>query len=212
MQGRGEENMGQVAEMMLLSTIKESAAEPSERQNVEVGPVVEQSVAAFMEESRQKNLTLTLEKGPDGLSVSAWDDAIETILEHLVANALKYTPAGGNVTVGWRQQDKKVELSVADTGVGIPPEQQGQLFHEFFRATNARQICCGTGLGLAIVKAIVERLGGEVAIESALGKGTKVHVHLPLSGKAQEGTPEAAPDSVAQETQSASGAGPANAS
>lgn len=196
-QGRCEEIMGQVDEMMLLSTIKESAAETSARRDVEVGPVVRESVLAFAEEARQRSLALILNEGPGGACVSAWDDAIETIMEHLVGNALKYTRAQGSVAVGWRLDNKNVRITVADTGIGIPPEQQVQLFHEFFRATNARQICCGTGLGLAIVKAIVERLGGEVAIDSALGKGTNVCVNLPVSSLAAGGGPEATSGSAA---------------
>jgi signal transduction histidine kinase len=209
-QGRCEEIMGQVDEMMLLSTIKESAAETSGRHDVEVGPVVRESVSAFAEEARHRSLTLTLDEGPAGASVSAWDDAMETIMEHLVGNALKYTPAQGSVTVGWRVENKSVRITVADTGIGIPPEQKGQLFHEFFRATNARQICCGTGLGLAIVKAIVERLGGEVAIESALGKGTKVRVGLPIPGLTVDGSASPAASGLAdagQTQNAASGPG-----
>jgi signal transduction histidine kinase len=210
-QGRCEEIMGQVDEMMLLSTIKESLAETAGRHDVEVGVIVRESVSAFAEEARQRSLALTVDEGLAGLRVTAWDDAIETIMEHLVGNALKYTPAQGSVTVGWRQEDKNARITVADTGIGIPPEQQAQLFHEFFRATNARQICCGTGLGLAIVKAIVERLGGEVAIESALGKGTTACVKLPISGLAADGgVPEAAsgPAVEGQADNAASGDGP----
>jgi signal transduction histidine kinase len=209
-QARCEEIMGQVDEMMLLSTIKESAAETSDRHAVEVGPVLRESVAAFAEEARQRRIALTLDEGPAGASVSAWDDAIETIMEHLVGNALKYTPEKGSVSVDWRLEDKSARITVADTGIGIPPEQQGQLFHEFFRATNARQICCGTGLGLAIVKAIVERLGGEVRIESALGKGTSVCVKLPSSGlAAADDAPEADLGSAARDQgEATSDAGP----
>lgn len=175
---RSDEMMTQVDEMMTLSTVQEHASETLSSQVVDVGQVVEQSVEEFAAEARQKGLSLTF-SGNGSAKILAWEDALETVLEHLISNALKYTPSGGSVAVRWSHNSRGVCLEIADTGIGVPPDQQCRLFHEFFRATNARQIAGGTGLGLSIVKAIVERLGGSISLESSQGLGTRVNVCLP---------------------------------
>ena len=177
---RAQEMMTQLDEMMLLSTIKESAAETTRCGPVDVSEVLAGASAAFAEEARHKSVELTVDPG-GAATVSAWEDALETVLEHLLSNAIKYTPGGGRVSVSATRKGRFVEITVADSGIGIPQEQQGQVFREFFRATNAQQVGGGTGLGLSIVKAIVERLGGSIALSSREGGGTTVVVSLPVS-------------------------------
>jgi signal transduction histidine kinase len=105
---------------------------------------------------------------------------VERVLLNLVSNAVKFTPAGGRVTLGARRRGASVELVVDDTGMGIPAGEQERLFSPFFRASTARaQQVQGTGLGLAIVHTIVERHGGSVALSSTEGAGTTVRVLLP---------------------------------
>jgi len=187
---RIEDVMTQLDEMLLLSTIKENAAETFDRGSVKLTTASSEAVADFEEEARSKGVTLRLLQGNDEACVSAWPDALETVLEHLISNAVKYTPEGGTVTVSARNAGQNVEVEVADTGIGIPPGQLEQVCREFFRATNARQVCSGTGLGLSISQAIVERLGGRMKIRSAQGEGTNVEVVLPISHHAQAGSDE----------------------
>lgn len=98
-------------------------------------------------------------------------------ISNLVTNALKFTPAGGHVTVAAKQDGGEVQFSVADNGAGIPLDQQRHLFHRFWQAsaTDLR----GVGLGLAIVKGIVEAHGGTIRVESTVGKGTRFELTLP---------------------------------
>lgn len=177
---RCDEMMTQVDELMTLSTIKERASETQPTLLVDVCEAMGNTVAAFDEEARQRGLTLTCACGGKA-RVLAWEDGIETVLEQLLSNALHYTPKGGTVSVLTVPKEASVEVEVADTGIGIPQEQQDRLFSEFFRATNARQVCGGTGLGLSIVKATVERLGGQISIASKPGEGTRVKFCLPLA-------------------------------
>lgn len=179
-QSKSEDAMTLVDEMMLLSTIKESAAEVRQLQRVDVDQIVRDEVEQFAAEAASKNMQLTAQ-ARCGSAVQAWEDALETVLEHLVSNAIKYTPDGGSVNVQTRRNGQDVELVVSDSGIGIPAGQRERLFHEFFRATNARQVAGGTGMGLAIVHAIVERLSGKISIESAEDKGTTVTVTLPAA-------------------------------
>ena len=103
-------------------------------------------------------------------------------LDNLVSNALKFTPSGGRVDVRLRAVDGVALLEVEDTGLGIPEDEQQQLFERFFRSSRATENAIpGTGLGLTITKAIVERHGGRIRLESTESAGTTVRVELPLS-------------------------------
>jgi two-component system phosphate regulon sensor histidine kinase PhoR len=121
---------------------------------------------------------------PSSLTVQADHDRLAQVLINLVDNAVKYTAAGGAVTVRARStSDGRVELSVADTGVGIPRADLPRITERFYRVDKARsRELGGTGLGLAIVKHLVLAHGGEMAIESEEGRGTTVRVTLPASG------------------------------
>jgi signal transduction histidine kinase len=112
-----------------------------------------------------------------------WADPtrLAQMLDNLIANAIKFTPEGGAVTVAVGQRGDSVHVEVADTGVGIPEDEVGRLFERFFRASTGSSIQ-GTGLGLSIVKSIVEVHGGTVSVESKPGAGTTFTVDLPLPG------------------------------
>ncbi len=105
---------------------------------------------------------------------------LERILQNLVSNAVKYTPAGGAIDVTLsRSGPAAAELSVRDRGVGIPPERRGQIFERFYQAhTNGHRN--GWGLGLYISRQIVELHGGEIRAEFPEDGGTRFVVRLPL--------------------------------
>jgi len=114
-------------------------------------------------------------------------ETLEQLLENLVSNAIKYTPAEGSVEVKFAKANGTVRIEVSDTGIGIPAADRPRLFTEFFRAENAKSMDeVGTGLGLAIVKEIVDKLGGRTLIESEEGVGTIFVVHLPVAPFAKE--------------------------
>jgi signal transduction histidine kinase len=104
------------------------------------------------------------------------------VLDNLVSNAVKFTNGGGSVNVSVSAENGDVRLIVADTGIGVPVEEQGQVFSRFFRASTATRLAIpGTGLGLAISRALVEQHGGTIAFESQEGEGTRVVVTLPTA-------------------------------
>jgi signal transduction histidine kinase len=106
--------------------------------------------------------------------------SIEEMVANLLLNAIKYTPANGTVEVSAKNHEDYVLVEIADTGIGIPKEEQSKIFDEFYRATNAKRVeRDGTGLGLSIVKYIVERHGGEMQVESQEGRGTTFRLTLP---------------------------------
>jgi two-component system phosphate regulon sensor histidine kinase PhoR len=117
--------------------------------------------------------------------VQADGDRLRQVLINLVDNAVKYTPAGGQVLVrampaAGDEQAGMVEISIEDSGIGIPAQDLPRLTERFFRVDKARsRELGGTGLGLAIVKHIVQAHGGSLSISSALGQGTTVRVFFP---------------------------------
>lgn len=105
---------------------------------------------------------------------------IEQALQNLTANALRHTPAGGRIDLTAEPSAAGVNISVRDTGVGIPDEHIPFVFDRFYKVDASRSLSStGSGLGLSIVKAIVERHGGSVSVQSAVGHGTKFTIHLP---------------------------------
>jgi len=104
------------------------------------------------------------------------------VLENLVENALKYTPAGGHVSISAHTDDGSVVFEVADDGPGIGAEHLPRLFERFYRVDKARsRELGGTGLGLSIVKHLVESVGGAVSVTSEPGLGSRFRVRFPLA-------------------------------
>ena len=106
------------------------------------------------------------------------------LFQNLIENALKYTPMNGTVQVTARIVDNFLEVSVKDSGIGIPEDQKYNIFSKFFRAANAMKIeTVGSGLGLFIAKEVAVRHGGKIWFESKIGEGTTFFVQLPLPKK-----------------------------
>ena len=137
-------------------------------------------VAFFEKQVTQKNLTLRNQVPLDLRTHADWD-RLTQILVNLVDNAVKYTPEQGQITLGASSGAKGlVNVWVADTGIGIPSTDLPRITERFYRVDKARsRELGGTGLGLAIVKHLVQAHGGELWLESELGKGTTVYFSLP---------------------------------
>ena len=103
------------------------------------------------------------------------------VLDNLIANAVKFSHRNQRVHVKAAYDGRQWRIEVADSGIGIPAEEVGQLFSRFVRASNARTAGLpGTGLGLSIVKVLVEMHGGHVEVDSTLGQGSTFSVYLPV--------------------------------
>jgi signal transduction histidine kinase len=130
--------------------------------------------------AQERGVELAVDAPDPAPTLEADPDRLRQILLILLDNALKHTPSGGKVTVGVRGEDGRVAFEVADTGTGIAPEHLPRLFERFYRADAARtREEGGSGLGLAIAKSLVVAHGGELAAESAPGRGTRMTVRLP---------------------------------
>jgi PAS domain S-box-containing protein len=118
----------------------------------------------------EKRIDLRCEILPGLGDVVADPDRVDLVFANLIGNAIKYTPAGGTVTVGATQHDGFVRYTIADTGPGVAPEYRQAIFEKFFRAPGSA--ASGAGLGLFIAKEIVRAHGGQIGVESELGKGS----------------------------------------
>lgn len=125
-------------------------------------------------------VTLDLQSGaPEGVVVVVDPLRLSQILENLVSNAVKFSPAGGTVSVRVSLSARDMQWEVSDAGPGIPESEQGRIFERFYRAQGAKAKP-GTGLGLAIVKHLCRLMGGEVTVHSRTGEGARFRVVLPL--------------------------------
>ncbi len=128
----------------------------------------------------QKNLKLKVKIESDIPAITGSPTQFKSLWDNLISNAIKYTLPGGEVTASLRVENGQVIGEVKDTGIGIPAEEQGRLFSEFFRAKNAKALKLrGTGLGLVLVKRIVENAGGRIWVELREGQGSKFSFALP---------------------------------
>ncbi len=148
---------------------------------VEVPALLAESARAFAPIAEERGVTLGVEPAPEGLPrASADPDHARQILANLLDNAIKYTEPGGSVSVSCAARGGRVEVSVRDTGVGIPEADLPRVFERFYRVDKARsREAGGTGLGLSIVKHLVEAQGGEVSVESRRPGGTTFRFTLP---------------------------------
>ena len=149
----------------------------------DVERLLENTVDSMTPLAVKKNITLTLVRD-GGMTESFCDaEAVNQVVTNLVDNALKYTPDGGDIKVGARALSGlgMIEVSVQDTGIGIPADELPRLFERFYRVDKARsRELGGTGLGLSIVKHLVRAQGGDVRVESLIGKGSKFIFTLPV--------------------------------
>ena len=146
---------------------------------LDLAAVVRQSVEEAEPRATAGGIQLTCDAGAVS-AVQADKGRMFQLVDNLVSNAIKFTPAGGDVRVSVTPVNGVVRLEVADTGIGIEPQEQQRLFERFFRASTASEHQIpGTGLGLYITRAIVEAHGGSIAVRSDLGEGTSFSVELP---------------------------------
>jgi signal transduction histidine kinase len=144
---------------------------------------LEKIVRRFEVSAREKDIQLEWidRSDNDPVAVLGTKDGIDRIFNNLVSNAVKYTPPEGKVTVRLARVNGEAQVTVEDTGIGIPEDAMQHLFEEFYRAPNAKEMEReGTGLGLTIVKDLITRLGGHISVKSTQNVGSQFTVTLPI--------------------------------
>lgn len=156
--------------------------------HLEAGPVQLQSLLPQLLEpyrarAENEQIELTLEVAADLPSALADSNRLEWAISQLIDNALKFNVAGGRVHINARQQGQRIELAVADTGVGIAAERMHEIFEPFHQLdSSSTRRYAGTGIGLTLAKRIVEGHGSKLLVDSLPGKGSRFSFSLPITG------------------------------
>lgn len=171
---------------LLFTAQVESGRFPLEREDADVADLVRSAVVSAGPHAQREGIDLVAEVGTDAIPVFVDAGRVGQAIDNLLSNAIKFTPRGGTVTARVRTVDGGVEFSIADTGVGIPEDEQGMLFTRFFRASTAtRNAVPGVGLGLTITRAIVLAHGGTMDVTSQEGVGTEFRFLLPAAPRTE---------------------------
>jgi heavy metal sensor kinase len=189
--------LAKLADQLLFLSRQDAGMTQIEREEVRLDALLKDVVDRFEIPAKESRLTLSIEP-IEACSVCGDDVRLSQVFFNALDNAIKYTPQGGRITVRAHRAGPRVRVEVEDTGVGISPEHLGQVFKRFYRAEpqpNAARN--GVGLGLAIAKSAVAAHGGEIWLESELGRGTVLSVELPLMAGTSPSNVQSSPQSAA---------------
>jgi signal transduction histidine kinase len=167
------ENMLDLARIELDTKLKQ--------ETIELTNLLWKIVHEFQPQADAKRQLLIVDQKESSSKVQGDELQLQQVLRNLMGNAIKYTPAGGLITLSLEHEAGMVHIRVKDTGYGIPSPDLSHIFDRFYRVrNNGHDEIEGNGLGLAIVKSIVEQHGGQVKVESTPGKGSCFSFSLPL--------------------------------
>ncbi len=168
-----------VADLLELSRL-ESGSLPMQEEVVDVGKTVSDMMTRYDLLFEDYKLHSVVDCA-EGVYVKGDAGKLRQAVTNLIANAIRYTPEGGTITVGVTAGDIMANIMVKDTGIGLTPEEARQVFDRFWRADNSRtRDTGGLGIGLSLVKEIVQRHGGWVQVDGRKGEGATFIIHLPL--------------------------------
>ena len=178
---RNVDRLVKLADDLLTLARLEEGAVLSEQSDVDLGAVVIAAAATLQELVDSRTLEVTVDVPPDPVTVHGDPRLLERLVSNLLTNAVKYTEDGGWVRCTLRVNGGEGQIEVSDNGLGIPEDEQAELFTRFFRSSLAQEHAIGgSGLGLNIVQTIAQNHGGRVSLDSAPGRGSTFTVHLPL--------------------------------
>ena len=147
-------------------------------ENLDIAKMASDTAALLRDTAEKKNVKINLDCEPT--EIYGVRQLYNEIIYNLCENAIKYNKDGGSVTVSVHPKNGGIELTVSDTGIGIPPEHRSRVFERFYRVDKSHSKATGgTGLGLSIVKHAVQYLGGQIDLTSRVGEGTKITVFFP---------------------------------
>ena len=166
-----------VAELTELTRIETGKAE-LKLEATNLNTLIEEVINQLKPQAERQQLSVKTEFAPDLPDIRVDGERVKQVIINLTHNAIKFTPAGGNITIQSHHDDKHVTIDVIDTGTGISRNDLPHIFERFFKADRARS-GGGTGMGLAIAKHVIEAHGGSIQAHSREGKGTTISFSLP---------------------------------
>ena len=168
--------MSRLIEDLRTLALAEAGMLRLEKEPADIAGLVDETLGSFKAQADEAGVTLTAEAQPNLPRVEVDATRIRQVLENLIANALRYTPRGGEIRILTKSENSSVVCAISDTGAGIPAEELPSIFDRFYKGSDSR----GSGLGLAIAKNLVAAHGGEISAASEPGKGTTIQFTLPL--------------------------------
>ena len=168
--------LSRLSDNLLRITRLESGKRKPLAEPFQLDEQLRRTLAAMMPEFRRRKLELSVDLC--AARIVSDRELLEQVWQNLLRNAIKFTPEGGSIRVGLTTQEGAFRVQIADTGIGIDESAQKHIFEKFFQADTSHHTE-GSGLGLSLVKRIVYACGGEIAVESQLGKGSTFSVTLP---------------------------------
>ena len=177
------ERLSRLIDNMLNISRIEAGIVQIDRENVDIKALIGRAMHTLEPQAKEKSIVLHQRLSAVDLCVEGDADMLYQVVLNLLSNAIKYTPDGGRVTVSADSDNltRSVLVSVADTGLGIPPDSLPKLFDKFYRVENYKRVAKGTGLGLSLCKHIVETVhNGQIDVDSKLGMGSKFWFSVPM--------------------------------
>lgn len=174
---------------------------------VRLQPVLEEAVKPFEDLASEKHIRLELRMPTEAVVARADADSLDKVIVNLLSNAFKYTPADGEIAVTLTRREDKAQITVADTGIGIPPKDIERIFHRFYQVDNeVTHANFGTGIGLHLAQSLVELHGGTItaANRSDTPHGSIFTVTLPMVERMEEGVSVSGEKSVSEAVASVS--------
>ena len=168
-----------IDDLRILS-LAEAGRLPLYKEELAVADLLADVQRSFARLAATQDIALTVQDVPANVRILADPQRMQQVLGNLLSNSLRYTAAGGQITVGATHGDGSVTITIADTGLGIAPDDLPSIFERFYRSDKARSHHGqGAGLGLAIAKQLIEAQGGTIAAASTLGVGTTITLTIP---------------------------------
>lgn len=184
---RHAKRLQRLAEDITVLAQAESPIENFEPVDTDLRMSCTDCVASLESFARERGIALKLELPPDALMAKVSPRALDHVLLNLIENAIKYSPAGRDVVVSTRKDDKSFYIEVRDHGIGIPDELRERIFERFYRVDSGRSHKeGGTGLGLSIARHLAKRMGARIEVQSKVGEGSIFRVHMPVSAPGED--------------------------
>ncbi len=182
-----EDRVEQMANMVeTMFTLSHMDEQTYQMRSTNLTDLVKQSYLRRVEAAERKEVHLTYREWDEPLYIQAEPVMLMRALDHIILNAVQYTPSGGNVRIQVQRQEQTICIEVKDTGIGISPFDLPHIFESFYRADKSRAADKGsTGLGLTIAQKIVQRHNGQIEVESVVGEGSTFRVLLPIASLLQ---------------------------
>ena len=175
---QGDHLLSLVNQLLNISKVRSSIEEPNWRTG-DIVAFIRMIVVNFQVFAQQKHLNLIFVPQQTFLQADFVPEYFQKVMHNLLSNALKYTPKGGHIYITATQENNNLVIQIADSGKGIDKQDLPHIFETFYQGNNSC-MDMGTGVGLSLAKQMVETMGGQIAVKSAVGKGTVFFVTLPL--------------------------------